>query len=220
MGDDQDFVDKWRPFVASIAHKVRAQFGIPGELDDLLAAGMEGLVSARNRFDASRGVRFNTFAYYRVRGAMIDQIRRMAYLPHASHRLVRTAGAADDILEAEAEAQAAAGPSNLDTAAKLQRADDVLAKLTASFVIASLGQDEKVATETPETEVVARSEATRVRRALEQLPERERALVQGYYFDGRRFDEVAGDLGISKSWASRLHAKALALLRESLEEEP
>jgi len=51
------------------------------------------------------------------------------------------------------------------------------------------------------------------------LPERERALVQGFYFDGRQFDEVAKELGISKSWASRLHAKALDLLRDVLTEE-
>ncbi|MBW2462960.1 MAG: sigma-70 family RNA polymerase sigma factor [Deltaproteobacteria bacterium] len=216
MGDDRDFVDEWRPFVASIAHKVCAQFGIQGELDDLLAAGMEGLVGARNRFDASRGVKFNTFAYYRVRGAIIDHVRRQAYLPSGSHRLVRAA-AADDVLEAEAQIQGAS-PAKGDAAANLRRADDVLGKLTASFVIASLGQDEAEAVETPEAFVIARTEATRVRQALDELPDRERALVKGFYFEGRRFDEVAAELGISKSWASRIHGKALDLLRRALQE--
>lgn len=214
MGEDRDFVEEWRPFVSSIAHKVRGQLDIQGDLDDLLAAGMEGLVAARSRFDASRGVKFNTFAYYRVRGAMLDHIRRMAFLPPKAHRLVRAAEAGDDVLEAEAERRAAGG--TLDKAQALEHIDDVLGKLTSSFVMTAVGQNEDKEVETPESAVIGQSEASRVRAALDVLPERERALVQGFYFDGRRFDEVAAELGISKSWASRLHGKALERLKRAL----
>jgi RNA polymerase sigma factor for flagellar operon FliA len=52
--------------------------------------------------------------------------------------------------------------------------------------------------------------------ALERLPEREQRMIRGHYFEGRRFDDVAAELGISKSWASRVHAHALDLLRKAL----
>jgi RNA polymerase sigma factor for flagellar operon FliA len=209
VGEDRDFVEEWRPFVASIAHKLRASIDYQGDLDDLLAAGMEGLIGARARFDASRGVKFNTFAYYRVRGAMLDQVRKMAYLPAKTHRLVKAAEAGDGFLEAEAEGRAAAS-GTADVKASLEKIDDVLGKLTASFVLAAVGQEE------PESQVIEVDEAARVRAALDVLDERERALVQGFYFDGRRFDEVAEELGISKSWASRIHSKALIALRRAL----
>jgi RNA polymerase sigma factor for flagellar operon FliA len=216
VGEDRDFVEEWRPFVASIAHKLRAMIDYQGDLDDLLSAGMEGLIGARARFDASRGVKFNTFAYYRVRGAMLDQVRKMAYLPAKTHRLVKAADAGDGFLEAEAEAQAqATGTEVLDRTASLEKVDDILGKLTASFVLAAVGQAEHES-ETPESMLIEVNEAARVRAALEVLDERERALVHGFYFEGRRFDEVAAELGISKSWASRLHAKALTSLRRVL----
>jgi len=218
VGDDRDFVEEWRPFVASIAHKVRAQLDFQGDLDDLLSAGMEGLITARSRFDASRGVKFNTFAYYRVRGSMLDQIRKMAYVPPKTHRLMRAAEAADDVLEAETNVRGAAGPGEKDPKQSLERIDDALGKLTASFVLAAVGQDENKEAETPESAAIAGSEAARVRAALDVLDERERALVEGYYFEGRRFDEVANELGISKSWASRIHGKALDRLRRALGE--
>ncbi len=219
MGDEKDFVEEWRPFVVSIAHKVRASLDFQGELDDLIGAGMEGLVSARARFDASRGVKFNTFAYYRVRGAMMDQVRKMAYLPARTHRLLKAAEAGDEVLLAEAEALGAGpGTGQSDPQKTLEKIDDALGKLTASFVMAAVGQDESEEVPTPEASVIAVDEAARVREALEVLDERERALVQGFYFEGRRFDEVAAELGISKSWASRLHGKALDRLRKALGE--
>jgi RNA polymerase sigma factor for flagellar operon FliA len=221
VGEDRDFVEEWRPFVASIAHRVRASLDIKGDLDDLLASGMEGLIMARSRFDPSRGVKFNTFAYYRVRGAMLDHIRRMAFLPAKAHRLVKAAAAGDDVLEAEAESRGATplGAQGQKTAAKsLERIDDALGKLTASFVLAAVGQDGEQEVETPESAAIGQDEAARLRASLDVLPERERALVQGFYFEGRRFDEVAEDLGISKSWASRLHTKALSRLRRALGE--
>ena len=85
-------------------------------------------------------------------------------------------------------------------------------------MIASLGQsEEEHVPDSPEEGVLQKETAARVRKAIEVLPEREAALVRGFYFEGRHFEEVAKELGISKSWASRLHTKALELLRQELE---
>ena len=160
-------------------------------------------------------VNFSTFAYYRVRGAVMDGVRDSAYLSRRAYRRLVAAEAADRISEEASEAQTGAASAPGSAAATIESA---LTKISASYVISALGQDEHRETESPEDTAVAASEAQRVRSLLATLPERERALVRGFYFEGRRFDEVAQDLGISKSWASRLHSKALARLREKLEE--
>jgi RNA polymerase sigma factor for flagellar operon FliA len=70
--------------------------------------------------------------------------------------------------------------------------------------------------DSPEESASRAELAQAVRRAVQELPERERALVERHYFDGERFDRIAQDLGISKSWASRLHAQAIGRLSEQL----
>lgn len=217
MSEDDRFIEEYRPLVQSIVGKLRAGLDLNCDPDDLIAFGMKGLVEARGRYDPSRGVQFNTFAYYRIRGSVLDGIRQMAYLPRRAHALRRAAEGADTVAEEAGDARAAAAASGgRDTEATVVALDDALGKMTASFVIASLGQSQEDAGRNPEAIVIEADQAARVRRALDGLPERERALVDGFYFQGRRFDEVADELGISKSWASRLHTKALALLREAL----
>lgn len=215
-GADQEFVEAHRQLVISIANKVRLQLNLTCDLDDLIAFGYQGLLEANERFDPTRGVKFNTFAYYRIRGAVIDGVRSMAYLPRRAYAQIRAAEAADQALEQGGEARAQ-NPGQRDTAEAVRDMDDALGKLTASFVIASLGQsEEEDAPDTPEEQLEREQLKTRVRTALSSLPERELKLVEGFYLQGRRFDEVAAELGISKSWASRLHTKALGLMRDAL----
>ena len=118
--------------------------------------------------------------------------------------------------EALGEARAADPQGRKDVAKCAETLHATISRLTASFVIASVGPDEE-AQQSPEDSLLRGESAERVRAALKELPERERALLEGHYIEGRRFDLVAKELGISKSWASRLHTKALDRLRELLE---
>ena len=102
------------------------------------------MVEARQRFDPTRGVKFNTFAYYRVRGAIIDGVRAMTYMPRRAHAKLRAAEAADQLGESLSEH---VGDMTAQEAAK--NASETLAKMTAAYVLASLGQQEHT-TETPE----------------------------------------------------------------------
>lgn len=203
--------------VRKIALRVRAELDLTCELDDLIAFGFHGLLEARGRFDPTRGVQFGTFAHYRVRGAVLDGVRKMAYLPRRVHQKRRAAEAIDWELEARGEARAATPEAKADAEATLAAIDDVLGKISASFMLAAVGQDEGAAPESPEEQLIEASERERVRSALAVLPERERVVVQGMYFEGRNLDDIGAQLGISKSWACRIHTKALGLLREALE---
>lgn len=216
---DDRFVEEHRPLVTSIAHKLRVELDLQCELDDLLAYGFRGLVEARARYDASRGVQFNTFAYYRIRGAIMDGIRQMAWLPRRAWAKLRVAEATDAVAEEVGQGRAANPTGRADVGGTAEALDGVLARITSAYVAAATGQDEQMAERgSPEQTLLGGEQRARVRAALSELPERERALVQGFYFDGRRFDEIATELGISKSWASRLHSKALDRLREHLAE--
>jgi RNA polymerase sigma factor for flagellar operon FliA len=224
VADDEAnrFASEYQGFVRSIALRVRAELDLTVDLDDLVGFGFQGLIEAKGRFDASRGVQFNTFAYYRVRGAVIDGVRKMAYMPRHMHRLRKTAEAMDWALEEAAEARAAGvAPTTAEDAAELalRQMDDVLGKLTASFVIAAVGQDEESQRTDAEEMLIARESQERVKKALEVLPEREKIVVMGMYFEGRNLDDIGAQLGISRSWACRLHTKGLALMRAALERE-
>lgn len=214
---ERDFVREHEPFVRKLAGAIRAQLDLPTELEDLVAYGFRGLLEARARFDPSRGVRFESFAHYRVRGAIFDGIRQMAYLPRRAHLHRKTAEALDRAAVEVAMQRAAHPEARADAAATLASIDDILGKTCAAFVIAAVGQSADDAPEGPDDEAVRAEDRARISAVLGVLDERERALIEGHYFADRTIEEVGAEMGISKSWASRLHSRALGRLREALE---
>ncbi|MDW8361167.1 MAG: sigma-70 family RNA polymerase sigma factor [Myxococcales bacterium] len=221
VSDEGRVVEQHRGFVEAIARKLMAELDLATELDDLVAYGLSGLLEAHRRFDPSRNVQFRTFAYYRIRGAIIDGVRQMARLPAHVHARRRIAESATTVLEEAAQTRAAAPPGARgieETAAAL---DATLGRLTAAYVLSALGQDDEATrSRQPDDLVAEREAARRLHDAVGRLDPRERALVEGFYFHDRHFDDVARELGISKSWASRIHARALTKLREALEGTP
>ena len=214
---DEEFVEEYRPLVASIARKIRTRFELRTDLDDLMGYGFAGLLEAKRRYDPTRGVQFNTFAYYRIRGAVIDGVRESGSLSRRAYQQLKAAEAALVVGESVGEARAADPGARADQERTVQTLRDTLTKLSASWTLAAIGQsEEEQRGESPEAALLSREMKERVRAVIPELPERERKLIEGFYFQGRRFDHVADDLGISKSWASRLHHKALSRLREAL----
>ena len=100
MREDDVFVKEYEGFVRAIASRTRAQLGLDSPLEDLVAFGFQGLLEARQRFDASKGVAFKSFAHYRVRGAILDGVRSMARLPRRAYARLRAAEALDQMAEA------------------------------------------------------------------------------------------------------------------------
>ncbi|MCZ6806707.1 MAG: sigma-70 family RNA polymerase sigma factor [Deltaproteobacteria bacterium] len=195
------FITEHEKMVHALAARLRRELSLHGELDDLVAFGFGGLLEAQHRFDPARGVRFQTFAYHRVRGAMLDGVRKMAQLPRRAHERFR-----------ESVANA---PTALPRAAPTPL-DNVFVRVSAGLTTAgplrgSLGED------SPEQRLLQHESITLLLSALANLSDRQRTVVRGYYFEGRSLDAIARELGISKSWASRLHTSALRELRGVLE---
>ena len=215
--DDERFVRDHEGLVTHIAKRLRREMDLTLAMEDLKGWGFQGLLEARSRFDASRGVQFSTFSYYRIRGAMIDGIRKTGYVSRRAHELSRLAEAADGIAEQTAEDRAGkSAGQKADVEATVASIDDILARTTAAFVIEAVGQAENSAPAIDEALITAEAGA-RVRKAIEGLPEREAKVIRDFYFKGRVLDEIAADFGVSRSWVSRMHTRGLGLLKDALE---
>jgi RNA polymerase sigma factor for flagellar operon FliA len=215
MREDDQFVKEYEGFVRAIALQTRAQLGLDSAIEDLVAFGFQGLLEARQRFDASKGVAFKSFAYYRVRGAILDGVRVMARLPRRAYARLRAAEALDQATEHNGQQQGAAqrAPSVEGT---LRSIDSILGRVAAAYTVAVTVEDAEQGAGSPEEALLHEERLTRMRSAVAKLPDRERHMIEGHYFQGKRFDALSAELGISKSWGSRVYAHALELLREAL----
>ena len=227
--DRQQLVDANVPFVRSIAGKIKDQLPREIEFDDLYNYGMQGLLEAAERYDRRHGVTFQTFAYYRVRGAMFDGLRNMGWLPRHEYARLRfeeraaayLANLADREAGLGARATAAETPKVVNVEDEVRQVAEALGGVAAIFVTTMEGHKEKgdVATgmtATPQAELEQQERNFALLAALKELPEKERRLLQLYYFEDRPLQEVGRIMGLSKSWSSRLHARAVELLKDAL----
>ncbi|MEM6471427.1 MAG: sigma-70 family RNA polymerase sigma factor [Planctomycetota bacterium] len=216
-----ELIGEAQGLVRSIAMRVHRSLPIPMDLDDLIAYGQLGLAEAAQKFDAESGVRFTTFAYYRVRGAIYDGVSKMNWTSRARLRRMRYRQMADDMLQSDAES----GES--DAAQSIESEADWLGKVSERLAVVylasgdgesddSLLSDAADEAETPSKVVANREMQTTLRKLVADLPADSKRLITSIYFDGFSLTEAAERNGISKSWASRIHAKSLDLLAQSL----
>jgi len=212
----------------SVAIKVKREIQPPVELDDLIAYGTQGLLEAAERFDEGLGVAFGAFAYYRVRGAIYDGLRQFGHLPRSEYAKVKAQQRAHAYLanlsDRELGARTAGSPpvGAPSTEDQLRALHEAMAGVVTSFVtsleaMAMSGHqvsDEKLS---PEDEAEVSQYRQVLRQAIEQLPEKERHFIVKHYFEDKNLQDAGQELGFTKSWASRLHARALALLRKNLD---
>ncbi len=189
-------------------------------LEDLRSFGREGLLQAARTFDESRGVPFRRWANVRIRGAMIDGMRQWGGLPRRVYRELRALEDGDRMLETYDEEDAAASAPTPEAAdARLTAYLAGIATAVALGTMFAASPDDLAASagdSTPEDLVANAEVAARVRAAVAKLPDRERVLVERHYFGGETLDAAAASLGLSKSWASRLHARAIEIIARDL----
>lgn len=206
-----------------IARQLGRTFGRALEIQDLVSYGREGLLDAARRFDPGRGVPFRGYANFRVRGAIIDGIRAMSHLPRRTHEKLSAFAAANRFSEGAAEDTL--GAPSPEAAEAARQLDEHLAGMAAAMAVGLVArvawgdEGEQLAVfggDNPE-EAVARAQLfDAIQAAIHELPEQEEILVRRHYLEGERFDHVAGELGLSKSWASRLHTRAMLRLSKRL----
>ncbi|NOJ96956.1 sigma-70 family RNA polymerase sigma factor [Corallococcus sp. CA049B] len=223
LGEDRKVIlEKYGPYVRSLAATVRKQFNAQLELDELLAYGQIGLLEAAERFDPKVGANFLTFAHYRIKGAIFDGLRKMGVLRGADARTAYQGERATAYLGNLADREQGASNRGSSFDDDIGDISDAVAGLAAVFAAGAEGAEAAgyVDESLPADQRLEMEQLkNRVRSAIEKLPEKERKLLQGYYFQGRTLEEAGAEIGQSKSWASRLHARAIDRLKELLNEE-
>ena len=204
-----------------IARQLRRQLGTSHDLDDLRSAGREGLLMAARSFDESRGVPFRRWANLRIRGAIIDFLRQTGELPRRVHARLRAIEAGDRVQDGLLEEDAAAPAGSAADAD--QRLDAYLAGIATAMALGFLQtgsgpdpEDVRDQSQSAEEQLGREELVALVRKVIGERPEAERHLLVRHYFDGITFDEAAKELGLSKSWASRLHTRAIDGLTKEL----
>ena len=218
-------IAKHSELVKKIAHHLKGRLPASVLLDDLIQSGMIGLLEAINNFDGSKGASFETFAGIRIRGAMLDEIRRGDWVPRSVHRNSRRVAAAIESLEKELGRDA----MDQEVAEKLEIPLDeyhqILNDVATGKIIGmeDLGVSEDViATDGDElnNEAFAAMSSDKFQAALGgaigQLPEREALVLSLYYNEEMNLKEIGLVLSVSESRVSQIHSQAMVRLKSRL----
>lgn len=202
----------------------RLSAGLPRSVDtgDLVSAGVFGLMNAIDRFDPANGAKFETYAIPRIRGAILDGLRALDWVP----RSVRSRARSVQDAIAALEHQLGRTPTDDELAAELSITTEELEKWLADIAAGSVGPLDHVAMDTTFVATDGQSEPGRamedgelkqaMRAEIARLPEREQAILILYYEDGLTLAEIGDALGVTESRISQIHTKAVLQLRSRL----
>lgn len=223
----QDRVAAGLPFVESLARRVASSMPNSIELSDLVQDGMIGLIDAVSRYDEARGIKFETFAERRVRGAMIDALRRDAW-PRGVRRQRRELEAAREQLRKELGAE----PSLADLAKKMgsneERLGRTIVRINTIEQTSPLSAAENADNSTlpaalvpseppsPDRAFEDQEVKDRIRAAIASLPPRERKVIGLYYYGEATMKQIGAEIGVNESRVSQLHARAVQRLKKAL----
>ncbi len=228
----------YSPLVKFIAGRMAS--GLPSHVDegDLMSYGLLGLIGAIERFDLEREIKFETFAVARIKGAIIDELRSLDWVP----RSVRSRAREVERAHAALEAQLARSPTDEEMAEKMELTvdefRDALLQIANSSVLAlddlwtfadpdgGGGQISVLDTIQdpnaldPESEAHTAELKDRLADAIESLPERERLVIALYYYENLTLREIGEVLGVTESRVSQLHTKSVLALRSRFQASP
>lgn len=214
-------VEDLLPLVKSIALRIRVKLPDFIELDDLTQAGLIGLLNACQSYDPNQGANFQTYASIRIRGAILDELRRNDWLP----RSVQTQLGEVSRAIAKVEAREGRTAQDHEVAEAMQLSLDEYRELTTKLSAARLvyldantdsADDVPVGDREPEAEYSEEEQRTLLRAGIDMLPEREKLMMSLYYVEELNIREIAAVLEVTEGRVSQLHGQALARLRSRL----
>jgi RNA polymerase sigma factor for flagellar operon FliA len=222
----------YSPLVKYVAGRMSS--GLPAHVEesDLISYGLSGLISAIERFDLSREIKFETYAITRIRGAIIDELRTLDWVP----RSVRARAREIERVNMKLESRLQRAPTDEEMAAELdislEEFQGALLQISNSTIVAldelwnvsdSTGEEVSLLDTLPDRGapdpqvLVGQSELRdRIADAIAALPEREKLVVALYYYEHLTLREIGEVLGVTESRVSQLHTKAVLRLRSKL----
>jgi RNA polymerase sigma factor for flagellar operon FliA len=215
------------PLVHHVARQVLRTLTVDVELDDLVSAGSMGLINAIDSFDRSRGLAFSTYAAPRIRGAILDDLRRSDTVPRSIRRKQRQLAAAEESLSGQLDRHPAAHEMadklgidihtlwrwRADTNEAIQVSMDQPINTGSGRTAMPADLIEGSSGRLTEESINHREEVAVLRDEILRLKERERIVLSLYYFEELKLHEIAKVLGLTESRVSQIRSKALTTLR-------
>lgn len=222
----EQLIIKYMPLVKLVAGRMAIYFGGNVEYDDLVSYGSIGLLDAIEKFDSQKGVKFETYAYTRIKGAIIDCVRNQDFLPRSIRQKAKEIEKAYVEIEREGKT-----PTDHEVAKRVGISVDELQKLQeriSSGMIISLdgfleqNYESKIGgledfVSQPEHFIENEELKEVLRQQIDNLMENERMVIVLYYYEELSIKEIAKVLGVSESRVSQLHTRALLKLRSALQ---
>lgn len=208
--------------VHSLAWRIHRKVSEHVELDDLVGYGQIGLAEAARDFDSNRGVRFTTFAYHRIRGAILDGLSEMNWFKKSDYYRGQTSRLANEILHLQGLDRSNPNPTSQvgENAHWLREVSGTLAMV---YLFCQQSDDdnseiqvEDHSTAAPSAPVINREVKEKLHHFIDELPSEAAEFIRAAYFEGLSLKEAGERIGISKAWASRLHARTLAQLARAM----
>lgn len=227
---DSALAREYYPLVQQVVSSLQSRLPQDADMEELHSVGVTGLVEAIRRYDPKRVPTFQAYALIRIRGAILDELRRMDTLSRqnrAHSRSIRDA-------VAELEQEFGRVPTDGEIAGRLgvslrqfERMRRRAQPVSILSIDQSVGNDAEGAgtlgdyladdSELTSLEVLERNESRRIlRERIERLPERQREVLRQYYFEGRKLAEIAEVFGVTEARVCQIHTQALGMLRSSL----
>ena len=227
VADWEQVVAKHASLVKRIAFHLMSRLPPSVQMDDLVQSGMIGLLEASRNYDPTQGASFETYAGIRIRGAMLDEIRKGDWAPRSLHRKVREISRA--VSEVEAERGSDARDADIAKRAGMTLEDYYHTLQDASgyrvFSLEDLPEGEESSMESIGDRILGPSEEVEnslfmqaLAEAIDALPERERLVMSLYYKEELNLRETGEILGVSESRVCQIHAQALIRLKARMEE--
>jgi RNA polymerase sigma factor FliA len=223
-GGPSALVEKHAPLVKKIALHLMARLPPSVQLEDLMQAGMMGLLEASQRYTSTKGATFETYAGIRIRGAMVDEIRKGDWVPRSVHRNARRIASAIKVVEGrvgrEAQDWEVAEEMGLDINDYYAGLSDAncgrLFSLDELNESGDLPIDEQTGGENPLEGLASENFRSSLAGAIDELPEREKLVLSLYYQEELNLKEIGAVLGVSESRVSQIHSQAALRLRGRL----
>jgi len=221
----EQLILEYAPLVKLVAGRLSMYLGYNVEYDDLVGYGIFGLIDAIDKFDSMKEVKFETYASLRIRGAILDQIRKMDWIP----RTIRQRQRKIETIIKEIEATTGTSASDEQIAAHLGITDDEYLEWQSQMKVTGLvslneymDQGSEIPLDEPQNrspfdspeEKVEKEELKKMlMESLEVLTEKEKKVILFYYYEELNLKEIANILEVSESRISQLHTKALSKMR-------
>jgi RNA polymerase sigma factor for flagellar operon FliA len=222
-----DLLKRFAPLVRHVVERVAATLPRNVDHEDLYSAGVLGLLDAHAKFDTGKGVKFETYAVWRIKGAVLDQLRALDWVSRSMRRKARNLDGItrklDQKLGRAASEEEVAREMKMNRGDFYRLLDHVRGAVLVSLDESRAGDDQEPSTladhladpNAPDLESRLEDEQTRdvMLRTLDQLPEQERLVVALYYYEHLTLKEIGRTLGISESRVSQVHTRAMLRLR-------